>query len=558
MPIARFEMPDGRIARFDVPEGTTPEQAQLAIEKMVKGNAAPTTEQKIQSSWPMRIIQGMRDPINAGAQILSRAVPDVVTDALDYIPSKMRESSIPAVNMFANAYLADPRQKATDQRIRETEQSYEQARKATGNDGADLARVLGNVASPVNAGIARVLPMGALSSLPKMAGTGAAVGATGGALTPVSDENSQQNFLSAKAAQAGTGAVAGAVITPVFGKVLQAAAPHVERAIDSITGKTAEKLMQASLQTDAVLSKALKDLGQTIDDIPKAQYDALRVQVNDALVKGKKLDAAAILRKGDFEAEGLPYTQGQITRDPQQFARERNLRGVAGVGEPLQAAFTGQNQAFQKSIGNLAQGASDKVTAAEKLAGALSGVDKGLKSGVNNAYAMARDNLGRAAPMDAAHMSREANLALDEAMLGHYLPKEVRGILNDITSGKMPFNVNTAVQVDSVLSAAQRTAGHGSAEALAIGKVRDAINNAPIADNIGEGAKKLFDTARGMARERFALHDAIPGLKAAAEGSVNADDFIRKFVINGKTDELRRMAKLLSPPAAYCQIRGLR
>lgn len=28
MPIARFEMPDGRVARFDVPEGTTPEQAQ--------------------------------------------------------------------------------------------------------------------------------------------------------------------------------------------------------------------------------------------------------------------------------------------------------------------------------------------------------------------------------------------------------------------------------------------------------------------------------------------------------------------------------------------------
>ena len=28
MPIAKFQMPDGRIARFDVPEGTTPEQAQ--------------------------------------------------------------------------------------------------------------------------------------------------------------------------------------------------------------------------------------------------------------------------------------------------------------------------------------------------------------------------------------------------------------------------------------------------------------------------------------------------------------------------------------------------
>lgn len=31
MPIARFEMPDGRIARFEVPDGTTPEQAQQMI-----------------------------------------------------------------------------------------------------------------------------------------------------------------------------------------------------------------------------------------------------------------------------------------------------------------------------------------------------------------------------------------------------------------------------------------------------------------------------------------------------------------------------------------------
>lgn len=32
MPVAKFEMPDGRIARFEVPEGTTPEQAQAMIE----------------------------------------------------------------------------------------------------------------------------------------------------------------------------------------------------------------------------------------------------------------------------------------------------------------------------------------------------------------------------------------------------------------------------------------------------------------------------------------------------------------------------------------------
>lgn len=47
MPIARFEMPDGRIGRFEVPEGTTPEQAQALIADSLKQeNTAPSAPTK--------------------------------------------------------------------------------------------------------------------------------------------------------------------------------------------------------------------------------------------------------------------------------------------------------------------------------------------------------------------------------------------------------------------------------------------------------------------------------------------------------------------------------
>jgi len=36
MLIARFEMPDGRIGRFEVPEGTTPEEAQKLIQQSLQ------------------------------------------------------------------------------------------------------------------------------------------------------------------------------------------------------------------------------------------------------------------------------------------------------------------------------------------------------------------------------------------------------------------------------------------------------------------------------------------------------------------------------------------
>jgi hypothetical protein len=53
MPIARFEMPDGRIGRFEVPEGTTPEEAQSLISQSLQAEApAKTMGTNISSDVP--------------------------------------------------------------------------------------------------------------------------------------------------------------------------------------------------------------------------------------------------------------------------------------------------------------------------------------------------------------------------------------------------------------------------------------------------------------------------------------------------------------------------
>ena len=49
MPIARFEMPDGRIAKFEVPEGTSPEQAQTMAAQYFAPVETTASRQNVQS-----------------------------------------------------------------------------------------------------------------------------------------------------------------------------------------------------------------------------------------------------------------------------------------------------------------------------------------------------------------------------------------------------------------------------------------------------------------------------------------------------------------------------
>lgn len=68
MPIARFEMPDGRIGRFEVPEGTTPEQAQRLIAESLAQTEQPQTETGGMARAGQLLTRGAA-PVAAGAGI---------------------------------------------------------------------------------------------------------------------------------------------------------------------------------------------------------------------------------------------------------------------------------------------------------------------------------------------------------------------------------------------------------------------------------------------------------------------------------------------------------
>lgn len=435
--------------------------------------------------------------------------------------------------------------------IKAKEAEYEAARARAGRSGFDAARLAGNVAAPSNVALASRIPAAA-GTLARV-GTGAAAGAVGAMATPEADA---ENYWRNTALKGATGGLAGAALAPVAGVVGDAIGRIAGRFRGPPAAPPPIPGPPGSHPADAYIAQAANEAGQSINDIPQSLLERLRAQAQHALSQGQDLDTAAALRKADFEAIGQQPLLGQITRDPMQFARERNLRGIAGAGEPIAARLAGQTEGLNRTLGGFAQGADEAFAGGQKIARGLGSIDARARGVVDDAYNAARDKAGRYVDLDHVGFVKAANDALDKGMLGHYLPAQVRNMLNDVSTGKIPLNVNTAVQMDSVLSAAQR--GALPAERKALGVVRDALNGANPANNTGADALAAFQGARKLAAERFKLHEAIPALKAAANGNVPADDFVRKFIINGDALELRGMAKLLKDhaPDAYQQARA--
>lgn len=411
--------------------------------------------------------------------------------------------------------------------------------------GMDLMRLGGNVAATAPA---MLIPGGAATALGTRIAAGAAQGAAASAsmFTPEGQSKLEQTLIGA-----GFGAAVPAVLTGGR-KAIQALAARLPS-----TGTISLPAIEAEI------SLQLRQQGTDWNKLTQDVRAALLKDAQDSLKSGSTLDATQLARKADIESVGATGTRAAVTRDPKDWRTMQNLRGVDNVGEPIAARQANDAQAmsgYLTALRNRAGGAArTELEAGESAVGALRGQDATIKRGVDEAYGAARDNLGRASPMDAATFSRAANLALDEGMLGHYLPAEVRNILNDVTAGKIPFNVNTAVQIDSTLSAAQRSAGARSPQALAIGKVRDALNAAPIESNVGQDAKSAFDRARGMARDRFALHEDVPGMAAAVDDAA-PDRFVKKFILDADARTLRNtIAQLRTSPGgnqAVADVKG--
>lgn len=269
MPVARFQMSDGRIGRFEVPEGTTPEQAQELItqhlsQKPELAKAEFNREMLGPDTLTLAerfggVVRGARDVVDAGAQLMVRGA-----NAIGLAP----ESEINRV----------------DQINKTAEQDYRQNWLRGINPGLDIPRVAGNIVA--TAPLMSVLPSSS-ATLTKAVLSGAGAGGVQGALTPV-DVKPETNFLKEKGKQILTGSAFGggtAGIAYGVSKVVNPTVrPEVKALMDEGVTPTPGQIIGGKVQRIEEGATSIPIMG---DSIKKAQVRAVqdfdRAAINRAL-----------------------------------------------------------------------------------------------------------------------------------------------------------------------------------------------------------------------------------------------------------------------------------
>ena len=198
MPIARFQMPDGRIARFEVAEGTTPQQAQAMIAEQMATTASPMSfgETGGGAATGRAVNRGQRNVL-AEPRPLESALAGVTKSAIDPLlaGAQLATGNAPKVNELV-------------QRLAKESGEYQEANPYSYGAG----RVAGVMLPAVGmAKIGSIPSYAKLSPLTQNVG----MGAVSGALTPEETGKTGANLYQEQLKQAGIGGTVGAVVTPL-------------------------------------------------------------------------------------------------------------------------------------------------------------------------------------------------------------------------------------------------------------------------------------------------------------------------------------------------------
>lgn len=335
-----------------------------------------------------KFVRGVTDPIEGGAQLLTHALPRGVVDAGNKFNNWLADKT---------GLVAKIPEQGFDKLVADNEQAYQARRTAAGESGVDGWRMTGNIASPANWGIARLLPVGQGASLLGRAATGAAGGAASSALNPVTDGD----FGKEKTKQIAVGTMFGAGapvvasglsrvispnastnpqlqllrregVRPTVGQTLGGAANTMEEKLQSVPimgDMIAHQRMRAREQfNNAAINRASNKIGEVVDgsgqqavkragDLISDSYNAAKANLGGfrvdqqakselASIKSLAISGLEGREKATFSKYFKDYIEGNQGFTAQKF-KELDSKLTTDIGK-----FSGSSDAYQQKLGD--------------------------------------------------------------------------------------------------------------------------------------------------------------------------------------------------------------
>lgn len=313
MPIARFEMPDGRIARFEVAEGTTPDQAQTMIAEQMATTASPMSFGETGGG------AATGRPINRGQRNVI-AEPRPLESAL----AGMTKSAVDPLLAGAQAVTGNaPRINELVQRLAKESGEYQEANPMSYGTGRVAGAVLPAVG--MSRGIGMIPSFAKVNPYVQGAAIGAGTGAVSGALQPIEGGQTGADLYGEMGANARTGALIGTGVGAI--------APAVGQAVEKgyRAGKAFVEPFFESGQ-EKILGRFLREMSG-----------------------GEEAKAMRNLRNPQELVTGSQPTAAQVAGVPSLAALERTAIATSPVAGNLMAQRQAQNaQAQANALRNIA------------------------------------------------------------------------------------------------------------------------------------------------------------------------------------------------------------
>jgi hypothetical protein len=531
------------LVKNEAKKGTPEFDTVAAAYKQVRAAPAVPNASKAKGGVLGGMFMGLRDPIDAGAQLLARGV----------------DAAVGGINSVTGLDLPRPDVAGVDKVVQTANAEYDASREMAGRDGIDVARVVGAVANPLN----RMVPMAGARTAAGVAGRAAAQGGISGALTPVTDGD----FAGTKAAQIGAGLALGGAAGYGMDKLAQGVSKQFAQMKAKPNGVVQRMLgepgMPIEARVESILQRAAIDQQVDLSQIPKSIMDDVRGNVARGLSEGKNIDARALMRRAEGEAVLGPdagLLLGQATRDPLQFAEELNLRGIQNAGKPIADRLSRQNERLIDAVGKRgARGAPDAYEAGAAAIKSLQAADKQMSQGVTDAYNAFRKAGGVDIDVPLQPLAQTLGDVI-EMRGANNIPSAVKDALASygLMGGEQTkvFNLLEADKLIKIINA--NIDPMKAPEFGALGQLRAGLNDsielaAKQSDGATGPASELLRTALKTAKDRFALHEAVPALERAAErGNTQAQEaFVRTYITSKSAgiDTVDRLVKLLQPEA---------